>query len=432
MLRFAIIGSATSKTFGLLLQAVAIPLVYHALGQHSYELYLLLTAALTTLTLAQVGAGPGLTQGIAQASAAQQHEREATLFNAAFRLIGGATLIGGIVILAVIHLVPTESLFGAGFGTDRPAILVAANVCVAVFMAQMLFGIVDSALAGYQEQVFTSVGTAIANAISIGALIFVCRRAPTIVNVVVVLYGIPTLAKVANLYVLLRRRRYLIRGIFQSCAGSYRILMNVGLAFLIIQIGDLLEQNSGTYILAHLSSTAATNLFAITYKALVLGGAVVGIVTKPLWPAITDAIAHRDLGWVDRSYKKIRRVLTIYSCLLAIGAIVGSEWFLRHIWHIEAAGNEPLFVLLGIYFIANTWTHLFYMILTGMQIWYVAVMILIENILMLAFGILCVPRFGAAGMALAYLLASAALPVWLLPRLMSQQMRRLANLPVNP
>jgi hypothetical protein len=67
------------------------------------------------------------------------------------------------------------------------------------------------------------------------------------------------------------------------------------------------------------------------------------------------------------------------------------------------------------------------MIMMGMRIiWYVAIIALAEDVLMVIFGIVFVPRLGAAGMALAYLIASTVLPVWLLPLLMSREIRRIA------
>ena len=189
LFRLAIISSTVSKVFGLALQAIAMPLVLRSLGQHQFELYLLLTAVLATIALTQMGAGPGLTQGIAKAHAAGDSDKEASLISAAFRLTGCATLMGGGVILAAIYLIPTETLFGAAFDNDRVAILSASKVCILVLMVQVIFGVVDSALAGYQEQVLTYVGSTISNIISIGLLIFVCKHAPTIVKVILVLYG---------------------------------------------------------------------------------------------------------------------------------------------------------------------------------------------------------------------------------------------------
>jgi O-antigen/teichoic acid export membrane protein len=430
LLRLAMIGSFFSKISGLALQAIAIPLVYHSLGQHRYELYLLLTAALATVGLAQLGAGPGLTQGIATANALGKRHDEGSLLAGAFRLTGVATLIGGGIVLSIIHLVPPERVFGSAFVNDRGTILTAANLCVIVLMAQMLFGVVDSALAGYQEQVFTSVGSMVANLLSIGVLFIVCRNAPTVTGVILVLYGVPTLSRIANLLALFFRRPYLLRGLLQSSRGFYATLMNVGLAFWAIQLGGVIEQHGGTYVLAHLSSTHDTDLFGVVYRALVLAGAVVNIITVPLWPAITDAIAHRDIDWIHRSYARVRRALTVYSCLLAFIVVIGGQWIFEHILRVDTGGNHWLFVILGFYFVANIWTHLFYVTMMGLQgIWRIAAVLCTENLLMLGFGLVLVPRLGAAGMALAYLSASVALPVWLLPRLMERALHKMAVAP---
>ena len=428
LFRLAVISSTVSKVFGLALQAIAIPLVLRSLGQHQYELYLLLTAALATIALTQMGAGPGLTQGIAKAHAAGDREKEASLLSGAFRLTGCATLIGGGVIFAAIYLIPTETLFGAAFGNDRVAILSASKVCILVLMTQIFFGVVDSALAGYQEQVLTFVGSAISNIMSIGLLIFVCNRAPTIVKVILVLYGFPTIFRASNLVVLFLRRPYLLLGLARSCRGVYAVLLNVGMAFWVIQIAGVLEQHSGTYILAHLSSTAATDFFGAAYKALSLAGAVVVIITQPLWPAITDAIAHHDIEWIKRSYARIRRVITIYSTVVAIVIIAGGPWIFQRLTHINVPGSSVLFILLGVYFVANTWTHLFYTAMMGMTvIWQVVVVMILENLLMLILGIVLVPHLGASGMALAYLAASLVLPVWFLPRLMNRAIEKISS-----
>ena len=428
LLRLAIISSSLSKVCGLALQAIAIPLVYRSLGQHHYELYLLMTAALATIAIAQMGAGPGLTQGIARASAGGRRNQEASLINAAFRLTTVTALIGGGIILAILHLIPPGAIFGSSFAAERSAILSVANVCVFVVIAQIISGVVDSALAGYQEQMFSNIGAMISNILSIGLLFFVCQHSPTISSVIVVLYGVPTLSRVANLLVLYLRRPYLLKGVFQSCRGSYALLLNVGLAFWVIQLGSLIEQHGGTYVLAHLSSTQETNLFAIVYKSLSLIGSVNIIITQPLWPAFTDAIAHRDFDWIQRSYAKIRRALTLFSCLVGLLMMTVGPWGFEHFVHVDTSGNRLLFCVLGVYFVANVWTHLYYVTMMGMQgIWRVAMIALSENVLLIVLSLVLVPRLGAAGMAFAYLFASLLLPVWLLPRLMKQTIREISS-----
>jgi O-antigen/teichoic acid export membrane protein len=202
------------------------------------------------------------------------------------------------------------------------------------------------------------------------------------------------------------------------------------MAFWAIQVGGLIEQHGGTYVLAHLSSTRETDLFGVVYRALVLAGAVVNIITMPLWPAITDAIAHRDIAWIHRSYARVRRALTVYSCILAFIVVISGQWIFQHILRVDTGANHWLFVILGFYFVANIWTHLFYVTMMGLQgIWRIAAVLFTENLLMLGIGLLLVPRLGAAGMALSYLCASIALPVWLLPRMMKSALHKITNAP---
>ncbi len=426
LLRLAIVTSGLSKVFGLGLQAIAIPLVYHALGQHRYELYLLLSAALATLAITQMGAGPGLTQGIANAHAKGEREYEASLLSAAFRLVSAAALLGGGAILIASHFIAPAALFGAGFAADRIEIIHVVNTCVVVLMAQIVFGVVDSALAGYQEQGLTNIGAMFSNILSIGALFAVCHFAPSISGVILALYGLPTLSRVVNLGILFLRRPYLLSKLTHSGRGLYAKLFSVGLAFWLMQIGGVLEQNGGTYLLARFSTTEGTNLFAIVYKSVSLAGAVVAMLTQPLWPAFIDAIVHKDVAWIRRAYIKIRRLLAVYSCTLALVLAVAGQWIFQRVMHINAGGYPLLFPIFAAYFIANIWTHLFYVTMMGMSgIWKIAVIVLAENLLMLIFGALLSPSFGPVGMAVAYLAASVALPVWLLPRMMHRALARL-------
>jgi len=428
LLRLAIVSSSLSKACALLLQVIAIPLVYRSLGQHRYELYLLMTGALATLAIAQLGSGPGLTQGIAKAHAAGNDSQEASLISAAFRLTALTAIIGAGIILAILHLSPPALIFGSAFSAERPAIVGIADVCVFVLMAQIIAGVVDSALAGYQEQMFTNIGSMISNLLSVGLLIWVCGNNPTITGVIVVLFGVPTLSRVVNVVILYFRRPYLVQGVFRSCRGSYAVLLNVGLAFWTMQLGGLIEQHSGTYVLAHLSTSEATVLFAIVYKSLTLIGSVNVIVTQPLWPAFTDAIAHRDFDWIERSYAKIRRALTVFSCTVGVLMVMLGPWGFQHFVHIDTSGSRLLFCVLGAYFVANVWTHLYYVTMMGMKgIWRVAMVALSENALLLLLSLVLVPRLGAVGMALAYLSASLLLPAWLLPRLMKRTMLEISS-----
>jgi O-antigen/teichoic acid export membrane protein len=426
LLRFAIGSSAVSKACALALQLVAIPLVYRALGQHQYELFLLITGAVSAIAFAQLGAGPGLTHGLATAAARGSREEEAALINAAFRLVSVAALGAAAVIVILLRVIPPHLVFGAEFAEERVAIVRAGDITVLVFAAQLISGVVDSALAGYQEQVFTSVGSAISNLVSLVLILLVCAYTPSLSSVILVLFGVPTLSRVGNFIGLCRRRPYLLERAISSCRGYYRRLLNVGLAFWAIQVGSIIQQYGGTYLLAHLGSAQATVLFGILFKTLSLLGAVITTITQPLWPAFADAVARGDISWIQRSFARIRRVLTLLSCGACALLAAAGPWAFSTFVHVYTAHSGVLFATLGLFFVANVWTHLYYVTMMGMHgIWKIAVTAFAENLLLLVLGAMLVPRLGGVGMALSYLLASLLLPAWLLPRLMRENLRDL-------
>ncbi len=421
LLRLAVYSSGGSKVTALALQGLAIPLVYRALGSHQYALYVLLSGVLASISLLQMGAGPGLTRGLAQAHAEGDRERESALFCGALIFSACAAALGAAVVSTAVHVIPSQSLFGAAFGSDHSEITHVTSICALLLAVHIVLGVVDSALAGYQEQVFTGVSTGLTNIVTTCVLCVICSRSPSITSVVLTLYGLPACSRLVNLVMLLRRRPHLMSCISRPVNWPLRMLLHTGVGFWIVQVGGLLEQNAGPFLLAHLSTPQAVDIFAITFKICGFAGAVVGTLTQPLWPSFTDAIARHDMAWVSRVFRKVRLALVSLSSVLAVGIVIFGSWFLTHAVHASVGPGRSLFVVLAIYLVANMWTHLHYVTLMGIiDIWRIAGIVLAENCLMIVCGALLAPRLGASGMALGYLLASMMLPAWLLPRMFRQ------------
>lgn len=412
-------SSGLSKVSSVGLQGLAIPLVFHALGAHQYALYLLLTAVLATIALTDMGAGPGLSQAIAKAHADGDQKSEAGAFASAMTFVFVTALLGGAVISAVVRIVPPDKLFGLSFAADHAEVIRVTNVCVLIMIANVTLSVVDSALAGYLEQVASNIGTCIANLVSTVLLVVICHKGhPSISQVLVVLYGVVCLSRLVNLAALIYRRGYLLSGYMHLNSRTWRALMSTGTAFWSIQGFCMIEQYGGTYMMAHLASVRATDTFGIVYRAISLAASTVGIFTQPLWPALTDALSRKDFPWIERVARRTRTSLMLIAGALMLVFTVGGTAGIEHIWHVDISADRTLIYLLAVYLFFNIWTHYHYIILEGLdRVWTVAGLILLENCMMLAFGAALVPRWGGAGMAAGYLLASLALPVWLLPRI---------------
>lgn len=180
--------------------------------------------------------------------------------------------------------------------------------------------------------------------------------------------------------------------------------------------------------MAHLTTPHATDMFGVIFRAGNLISSAVGIFTQPLWPAFTDAVARHDSGWVRRAARKIKRIVMSIAAVLAFLMVTIGSWSIEHVWRVSITGSRLAVVIIGVYILFNLWTHYHYVLLMGLdRAWTVAGLVLIENLSMLALGAVLVPRIDASGMAAAYLLASALLPAWLLPRILSGRMNDIAQ-----
>ena len=102
---------------------------------------------------------------------------------------------------------------------------------------------------------------------------------------------------------------------------------------------------------------------------------------------------------------------------------------MKLVWHINVDAYRSVVVLLSVYLFVNLWTHFHYVILMGLdRIWTITGILGCENALMILLSVLLIPRMQIAGMALAYLLASLALPTWLLPKILKGRYADFASL----
>jgi O-antigen/teichoic acid export membrane protein len=434
LLRLAVMSNGLSKLSAIGLQGLAIPLVFRALGTHNFALYLLLTAALATLALLQFGVGPGLTQAVAKAHALGDHDEERSAFVSSFLFVGSSSALGAMALLSLVRAVPPGTLFGPSFAGDRAEIIQAADVVVLVMFLFMLASVVDSLLAGYQAQVATNLGTCAANIASTAGLLALCYRFhPSILQVVLVMYGGAILSRLVNLLLLFARRPYLVRGPVRFNSHNFGLMMRIGLAFWVVQGASVLEQHGGTYLVAHVSDAHNTDIFGVVYRATCLGTASVGILTQPLWPAFTDAVARRDSKWLRKAIDGVRRVVISVALVLAFVMVTMGVWGIEHIWRIDLTGNRWAVYIFGVYLFTNLWTHFHYVVLMGLdRVWTVAGVILVENLVMLALGFFTVSHFGAVGMAGAYLLANICLPALVLPQILSKRISTITRHVAGP
>ena len=84
-----------------------------------------------------------------------------------------------------------------------------------------------------------------------------------------------------------------------------------GAMFCFLAVAIAVGYESDALVISHALGAGAVAQFALPYRILMLAPAAVSLVTVALWPAYSEAVAHGDQAWADRTLKR--------SLILAVG-----------------------------------------------------------------------------------------------------------------
>jgi O-antigen/teichoic acid export membrane protein len=258
-----------SKAITLLVQIIAIPTVYRAIGPAQFAAYAAVTAAVSMLGFLNLGMGGALVTPLAQAAADRDHQREANLLGATVIPMGAVATFALCITLPLLWVLPLKTLFGLAATTTPPHALRTAAVlaCIGTIAAVPL-SVVDSARQAYQEMHISNLFGTLANAILCLGLLLTAWLVPTLPAFVAVTALSPVAVRLLNAVLLFVRRPYLLAGHLGS--GSWLLIRRLagdGLSYMgAAAIANVLMYQWPVYYMARVRPPLESSTFAIAVQ----------------------------------------------------------------------------------------------------------------------------------------------------------------------
>ena len=124
-------------------------------------------------------------------------------------------------------------------------------------------------------------------------------------------------------------------------------LMKLGVQFFIIQIAGVIQYQMINFLIIRYYGAEEVTDYNIANKYFGVLAMIWGILTTPLWAAVTDAVARDDFQWIRDTMRKYQKVLLLFV-LVGFGMLVVSPW-IYDIWvgdAVEISFTLSLWVLL--------------------------------------------------------------------------------------
>lgn len=412
-----------SKAVTLLVQIIAIPTVYRAIGPAQFAAYAAVTAAVSILGFLNLGMGGALVTPLAQAAADRDHQREASLLGATLIPLGAVATLALCIALLLFWVLPLKTLFGLAATTTPPqALRTAALLACIGTVAAVPLSVIDSARQAYQEVHISNLFGTLTNAILCVGLLLTAWFVPTLPAFVAVTALSPLAVRLLNAALLFVRRPYLLSA--RRGGGSWllvRRLAGDGLSYMgAAAIANFLVYSWPVYYMARVRPPLESSTFAVYLQLILLALSFGASLAQPLWPAVADAAARADRAWVIRAVRRARAASLVYGAcgLLALGLMMN---VLLRLWLHRPIHVQPVACwLAGAYVLLATWEYVHWPLSLGLGAMRPASHLVLLRAAVFATFVPFATRYGPVGIMVLLCVSVILITAWSYPRLLAR------------
>jgi O-antigen/teichoic acid export membrane protein len=412
-----------SKAVFLIVQIIAIPMVYRAIGAEQFAAYAAVTAAVSILGFLNLGMGGALVTPLAQAAASGDHPREARLFGATILPIAVIATLALCITLPGLWLLPLRTLFGVAATTTAPQALRAGAILACIgTIAAIPLSVIDSARQAYQEMHISNMFGLLTNTLLCTGLLLTAWLRPTLPAFVAVTALSPLATRLVNAVLLFLRRPYLLPT--RQVAGSWRLVRRLagdGFSYMgAAAIANVLLYQWPVYYMARVRPPLESSAFAVYFQLILLVLSFGMSIAQPLWPAVADAAAREDWGWIAIVLSRARIAALVCGVLelFALGFLM--NMFLR-LWLHRPIHIEPLAAwAAGAYLLLATWEYVHWPLALGLGAMRAASGLTFWRAAAFAASVPLAISHGTVGLMVALCTSVLAISAWIYPLLLAR------------
>lgn len=418
------VTSAPSKVVTLLVQVIAIPIVYRSIGPGQFASYAAVTAVVSLLNFLNLGMGGALVTPLAQAAAEKNRDREARLLRSVLIPLIALAIAGLAIALPLLAALPLRTLFGlAATSTPGPALRAAAVLaCIGTVVAIPL-SVVESVRQAYQELHVNNLLSALFNAMLCLGLLLASWLHPTLPAFVAVTAFTPLGVRVLNAALLFHGRPYLL-DMRQSVSWSQvRWLARDGLSYMsAAAIAGVLLYQWPVYYMARVRAPLESSRFAVFVQLILVTLSFGTSLALPLWGAIADACARADYTWITKLVRWARVAALAYGIggLVVFGLAANSV--LRLWLHRPFYVDGKLCWLGGFYVLLAMWENVYWPMALGLGAMRAASGAVFWRAAAFAASVPLVISHGDAGLMVALCTSVIAVTAWYYPVLLARSL----------
>jgi O-antigen/teichoic acid export membrane protein len=296
-----------------------VPLTVTYLGPENFGAWSVLLTLLSWMSLADLGIGNTLLNGIVRAKAAEDTRSARELVSSAFCLLSIVAAVVSIVIVGVALTIGWDGIYNAKSLESGWSLTLSTTIALVSFAIGLPLSIGQKILAAYQSTDIANIWQAVA---SIGSLFGVWLVTLTMGGMPLVVLGYCGMTLLANtaatLWLFVRHKPEISPRLSAVSRSTAVALGRTGAAFFVIQVSALILFFLDNFVIAQVMGAESVGPYAVIYRLFTVTSLVPTLMLPALWPAFTDAVARNDYFWVSHTLKRTIAVCVTIALLLCL------------------------------------------------------------------------------------------------------------------
>ncbi|MBN1181856.1 MAG: oligosaccharide flippase family protein [Bacteroidales bacterium] len=354
------------KFLSILISIIYVPIVLGYLDQEKYGIWITLTTIVGWIQLLELGMGGGLRNKLAEALALKQYQKGRVFISTTYVLVGGIFLITLVVFYLINPLLNWNKILNTTL-ISSSELHTLSNIVVTFIILGI---ILRPATIVYTAHGRTSVSGVVQLIISLTNLLLIWlvsffSTKGNIILLATILTGVPVLV-----YIVFSAYTFFFK--YPDLRPSFKLiqikesegLVRLSMQFFVVTLTATIVYSSVPFVITQLFSPNEVAVYSIANSIFNLPIMLIGLITTPVLPLVTQAFARQDLSWI----RSMLRKMNVFSLVLVVGTIIMIiiSPIIYRIW-IGTKLSVPfgLSVTVGIYAIINILTTPFSTFING-------------------------------------------------------------------
>jgi len=300
-----IMASFLIKGCSIAISLVVVPLALNYVNPSQYGIWLTLSSMVAWMAFFDIGFTQGLRNKFAEAKAKGDFHLARVYVSTTYYYIGIIFIIVWVILLIVNSFINWSSLLNISEEQETQVSMLAV-IILSYFSFQFVFRIINTILVADQKPAKSSFIDMLGQLIAL-VLIYLLTK---VTKGSLIYLGLAY--SVAPVLVLIAANVFLFKTKYKEFAPSFKLakkeyardIMTLGVKFFVLQIANVIQYQTASFIIAHYFDTTQVTSYNIAYKYFSVLQMVFMIAISPLWSGTTDAYNSADYDWIKKVVKK--------------------------------------------------------------------------------------------------------------------------------